>query len=110
MTEIDPIQERVFRSRVADFLFGLGYPATKAAIIAQARRNNTASQITDALSRLPDRTYVDLGDIQAAVAYHPPHVWDVDGFPPEAIRHDEIEADRLKQNISRADRPLPPRR
>jgi hypothetical protein len=109
MSQVDPLQERVFRSRVADFLFGLRLPATKEQIIRCARHNNTASQIMEALRDLPDRTYQSLDEIQAAVVYHPPRVWEVEGFPPEALRHDEIEAERIRRNIERAARPAPPR-
>lgn len=108
MEQVDPIQERVFRSRVADYLFGLRFPATKEQIIRRGRHNNTASQVTEALRLLPDRTYGAMEEIQAAVAYYPPRVWDVDGFPPEAIRHDQIEAERIRRNIGQAARPTPP--
>jgi hypothetical protein len=108
MEPVDPVQERVFRERVADFLFGLSFPATKEQIIRRAHHNNTASQVMDALRDLPDGDYATLEEIQAAVRYHRPHVWDVDGFPPEALRHDELEAERLRENIQRALRPTPP--
>jgi uncharacterized protein DUF2795 len=104
MDQVDPVQERTFRSRVADFLFGLTFPATKEQIIRRARHNNTASQVAEALRHLPDRDYADLADVQATVRYYPPRVWDVEGFPPEAIKHDEIEAERIRRNISRAER------
>jgi hypothetical protein len=108
MAQVDPLQARVFRSRVADFLFGLHFPATKEQIIARARRNNTASQVIQALRDLPERTYQTLDEVQATVNYSPPLVWDVDGFPAEALRHDEIEAERIRRNIQRAARPIPP--
>jgi hypothetical protein len=104
MDQVDPVQARIFRSRVADFLFGLTFPATKEQIIRQARHNNTASQVTEALNRLPDRAYADLADVQVTVVYFPPRVWDVEGFPPEAIEHDQIEGDRIRRNITRAER------
>jgi hypothetical protein len=109
MEQVDPLQERIFRSRVADFLFGLSFPANKAQIIRRARHNNTASQVTEALRELPDRAYASIEEVQAAVVYFPPRVWDVEGFPPEALRHDEIEARRIRSNIERAARPTPPR-
>ena len=109
MPPVDPVQERVFRSRVADFLFGLRFPATKEQIIRCARHNNTASQVTEALRALPDRTYASLVEVQSAVIYHPPRVWDVEGFPPEALKHDAIEAERIRRNIEQAARPTPPR-
>ena len=105
----DPIQERVFRSRVADFLFGLHYPATKQQVIHRARHNNTASQATEALAALPERTFDNLDEILSAISYYPARAWDVEGFPPEAIQHDEIEAERLRLNILRAERPASPR-
>ena len=101
-------EERVFRSRIADFLFGLTFPATREQIIRQARHNNTASQIVDALLDLPDRAYESMADVQATARYHPPHVWDIDGFPRNAIRHDQIEAERLRGNTARVERPAPP--
>ncbi|MCC6628508.1 MAG: DUF2795 domain-containing protein [Chloroflexi bacterium] len=110
MGDVDPMQERVFRSRVADFLFGLQFPATRQAIIQRARHNNTTSQVVEALSDLPDQTYADLAAVQTAVAYHPPRVWDVEGFPPAALRHDEVEAERIRRNTQRVARPNPPRR
>lgn len=109
MNQVDPLQERVFRSRVADFLFGLRLPATKEQIIRRARHNNTASQIMEALHDLPDRTYHSLDEILATVVYHPPRVWEVEGFPPEARRHDELETERIRRNIAQAARPVPPR-
>lgn len=109
MSSVDPVQERVFRSRVADFLFGLRFPATKEQIIRRARHSNTASQAIEAFRALPDRTYTNLEAIQAAIVYHPPRVWDVEGFPPEALKHDMIEAARIRHNIEQAARPTPPR-
>ena len=53
----DRLQEYIFRSRIADYLFGLRFPVTKEGIIRQARHNNTASQAVEALQELPDRTY-----------------------------------------------------
>jgi hypothetical protein len=110
MSAPDPLYERIFRARIADFLHGLAFPATKQAIIQRARHNNTASQIVEALNRLPNQTYASVEAVQAAVAYHPPRVWDVEGFPPEAVRHDEIEAERIRHNIERTERPRPPSR
>lgn len=110
MGEVDPMQERVFRSRVADFLFGLQFPATRQAIIQRARHNNTTSQVVEALSDLPDQTYADLAAVQTAVIYHAPRIWDVEGFPPEALRHDEIETERIRRNTQRVARPNPPHR
>jgi hypothetical protein len=104
MEQVDPLQEQIFRSRVADFLFGLRFPASNADIIRCARRNNTASQIVEALRELPERTYPDLAAVLAAVTYHPPRVWDVEGFPPEALEHDRAEAERIQRNIQRAER------
>ncbi len=104
----DRLQEYIFRSRIADYLFGLQFPATKEAIIRQARHNNTASQAVEALQELPDRTYASMAEVQATVQYHPPHLWDMEGFPPEALEHDRIEAERIRRNIERAARPAPP--
>jgi hypothetical protein len=110
MSAAESLQERIFRARVEDFLFGLTFPATKAAIIHRARQNNTASQIVEALATLPNQTFESIAAVQAATAYHPPRVWDVEGFPAEAIRHDEIEADRIRTHIDQAERRASPGR
>lgn len=107
MEPADRLQETIFRSRVADYLFGLQFPATKETIIRCAQHNNTASQAIDALRELPDRTYAGMAEVQAAVQYHPPHTWDVEGFPPAALEHDRIEAERIRRNIEQAARATP---
>jgi hypothetical protein len=101
---VDPVEELTFRARVADFLFGLNFPASHAQIIQRARHNNTASQIMEALAALPDRQYAHLADVQATVAYHSPRLWDSEGFPAEAHEHDRRETERIRRNIQRAHR------
>ena len=64
--------DRVFRSRVADFLSDLAFPAGKADIIACAKRHNTASDVLATLLQLPDRKYLSLSDVRAAVALPAP--------------------------------------
>lgn len=104
MEQRDPTDEITFRSRVADFLFGLPFPATREQIIQRARHNNTASQVMEALRRLPDQTYRSLTEVQAAVSYYPPRHWDDEGFPAEAHEHDRREAERIRRNIEQAQR------
>lgn len=107
MESADRLQETIFRARVVDYLFGLQFPATKDMVIRRAQHNNTASQAIDALRALPDRTYAGMAEVQAAVHYHPPHIWEVEGFPPAALEHDRIEAERIRRNIEQAARATP---
>ena len=58
----------VFLARVTDFLSGQGYPATKAEVVACARRANTASDVYAALLDLPERRYETAVDLEREIA------------------------------------------
>lgn len=55
-------------SEVASQLIdGLSYPARKDAILAAAREASVGPTLQDALSKLPDREYVDAADLTQAL-------------------------------------------
>lgn len=55
--------DRVYRSRVADFVGTSPFPAGKAEIVARAQRRNVASDVLADLLQLPDRQYRSLEDL-----------------------------------------------
>ncbi|MBI2941909.1 MAG: DUF2795 domain-containing protein [Chloroflexi bacterium] len=74
---VDASQWRQFLSRVLDYVGAAPYPATRDAVLAQAQRGNTPSDVMAALLRLPPRTYETAQEVVAQVESQgppPPHV------------------------------------
>lgn len=75
---MDATQWRQFLSRVLDYVGAARYPATKAEVVAQARRGNVPSDVLGMLLKLPDRTYASAQEVVAQV--------EAAGPPPEHVK------------------------
>ena len=53
--------------RLAEFLQGLEFPATRARLIGYAIGWNAPSEVVEQLTRLPDRQYSSLGSVWEAL-------------------------------------------
>ncbi len=57
----------VFKSRLADFLYTLKFPATKAHVEAALVSGNASEYLVEAVSLIPDRVYTDFDDVASEV-------------------------------------------
>lgn len=64
---MDTFAWRVYLSRVRDFVEGAQFPATKAEVLAHARRRNTPSEIFNDLTRLKADRFESLDELLRAV-------------------------------------------
>jgi hypothetical protein len=57
----------VFLARTVDAIGEAGFPASKAEVLAQARRHNVPSDVLGTLLRLPEQRYTSLSDVLTEV-------------------------------------------
>ena len=75
---VNSTQWRQFLSRVLDYVGAARYPATKAEVVATARRGNVPSDVLSMLLKLPERTYASAAEVVQQV--------EAAGPPPEHIK------------------------